>query len=291
MAPAAFADRRGGPTVYEGTGYQTGVAVLEALHALSRVTYSPTTLVHLRCEPRELVGSGQLGYDFGIEDEEGRRDVEAKAAPMRAEVVELLARLRHHVDSQPLVQLELAHGKDTRWTAALAALLANAAEATSEEELQRLVAASGDRDRALLLQKVGDEPRQHLARMRRPALRPPRTLEESIGLVAVQLAGPAAARALVEAVTARLEEAFRSRESLLVPALRQELHQRGLLLPAPAVPPAGDQDLLPGSRSLLASTPTCLAPVPDPAAYPRQWPGPEPRRARLLLLAQHPHPP
>src|SRR3712207_2178917 len=104
-----FADRAGGPTLYEGAGYQTGVALLQPLGLLARQQQSPLVALSLRCEPRTHVPGGQLGYDVGVVTPEQQRTIEVKASPTPAEVVELIARLPSAVDSGQVLQL--VHGK------------------------------------------------------------------------------------------------------------------------------------------------------------------------------------
>ncbi len=61
-----FADRAGGPSLYEGAGYQTGVSLAEMLGLLARQQQAPATVLRMRCEARQLVAGGQFGYDLAV---------------------------------------------------------------------------------------------------------------------------------------------------------------------------------------------------------------------------------
>jgi hypothetical protein len=107
-----FADRAGGPAVYDGTGYQTGVAVVEALGLLAHQQQSPLAVLRLRCETRLLVSNGQLGFDLGVEAYQEDRRLEMKSSPVRADVVEMIERLPT-VAEHARRMLQLVHGKAT----------------------------------------------------------------------------------------------------------------------------------------------------------------------------------
>jgi hypothetical protein len=90
-----FADRAGGPTLYEGTGYQTGVSLLEALALLARQQQSPLAVLRLRCESRVPVGGGQFGFDLGVVTADDDRQMEIKSSPVKGDVLEIVARAGH----------------------------------------------------------------------------------------------------------------------------------------------------------------------------------------------------
>jgi len=147
-----FADRAGGPALYEGTGYQTGVAISRALALLLRQQQSPLTVFRLRCESRSLVPGGQFGFDLGEVTPETDFELEMKASPVRDEILELLARLPTARDSGRA--LRLVHGKVTKWTEALDLLVRNSGEAANDDQLIELVHASNETARQTLLDSV-----------------------------------------------------------------------------------------------------------------------------------------
>lgn len=273
-----FADRAGGPTVYEGTGYQTGVALMEALGLLARQQQSPATLLRLRCESRQLRDGGQFGYDLGVVTPEQDRQVEVKSSPIKAEVMELVARLASVVGDRGRT-LQLVHGKATKWTEALELLVRNAGEALDDDDLDRIVTASGDEDRRTLLNQIaGHEAgaKALLAHMLAPEFWPPAAVERLVTRHAVMLVGDRADD-LIRRLTLMLETAFRARTTLVVGTVLAELVDAGLIFPVTVLAPPAD----PALTQAVGVLELCRAPLPEPVLATAL--GLQPGGARALL--------
>jgi hypothetical protein len=260
-----FADRAGGPTVYEGMAYQTGVSCVEALALLHRQQQSPMSVFRLRCESRELVPGGQLGYDLSVDTPGRERLLEMKSSPVESEVKELLARLKT-VAAQPRRKIQLVYGKATKWTEALDSLLRNAGEAADDGELMALVAASADEARGELLEvclevcKDADVgPKALLQGMLRPEFLQPSQVAKEVNLHAWLLAGDRADD-LVRRLTQVLDEAFPERRTLVIGDLHVALMDAKMILAVCVVAPSSDTHL----AQAVAVLETCPAPLPEP---------------------------
>jgi tetratricopeptide (TPR) repeat protein len=263
-AAQRFADRAGGPTLFEGTGYQTGVALLHAMVLLSRRLGSPLVVLRLRCESRTLVdGGGQLGYDLGLLTPEVDLQIEAKGSPVLSDIVELLERLTS-LGGHPRKRLQLVHGKVNAWTTALALLVRNAGEALDDDDLSKIVAASQDAERLELLTAVtvppdGGSVKSLLAGMAPPEALTPEALAREVRRHAHFLAGERA-EDLIERLSVRLTEAFRTRATLVIAELHDELLAAGLVPQVGAVTPMTDQLL----ARAIGTLDLCPAPLPEP---------------------------
>lgn len=257
-----FADRRGGPALYEGTAYQNGVALLETLGLLGRRQQSPLVVLTLRCEHRILVEGGQLGFDLAVVSPEGCRQLEMKSSPVRDEVVELLARLVT-IASEPGQLLQLVHGKANRWTEALESLLRSAGEAVDADQLLAIVSASGDAERLALLIGLPPHPtlgpKALLARMARPEFLAPAAVGREVQMLAHLLAGERADD-VVRRLTETLTQAFSVRATLSVGDLHADLVTAGLIYPVTVLAPPSDPML----TRAVGALDVCRSPLPEP---------------------------
>lgn len=256
-----FADRAGGPTLYEGTGYQTGVSLVEFLGLLARQQQAPALVLRLRCEARQLVAGGQFGYDLGVLTPDQDRQIEMKSSPVKDEVVELVARLASVVGT-PGRTLQLIHGKATKWTEALDLLVANGGEAVDDDDLDRIVAASGDTDRRTLLDLLAGHDagaKALLLHLQPPEFMPPASVRNLVERHAHALACEQADE-LVRRLTQTLDTAFRSRATLVVADVLGELVDAGLIFPVTVLTPQADPALTQAVGVLEA----CRVPLPEP---------------------------
>lgn len=255
-----FADQAGGPALYAGIEYQTGVSLLEALGLLARQQQSPLTVLRLRCESRMLVPGGQFGFDLGVMTQEINRQIEMKSSPVKSDVIEIVVRLADAMEQG--WQLQLVHGMVTKWTEALRLLIRNAGEAVDDEELAVIVHASHDVSRRelfeTLLTRVGVGPRALLAQMVSPAFLPPAAVERLVRTNAFLLAGDGADE-LVRRLTMTLGEAFTTRRTLVLSDLHSELVDAALILRVAVVTPSADP-LLARAIGVLN---VCRAPLPE----------------------------
>jgi hypothetical protein len=255
-----FADRAGGPAMYEGTGYQTGVAVVEALGLLAHQQQSPLAVLRLRCETRLLARNGQLGFDLGVEAPHEDRQLEMKSSPVKADVVEIIERLST-VAGHPSRLLQLVHGKATRWTEAMDLLQRNAGEAADDAELATLASASGDADRQYLFSALASHqagPRALLAHLAAPSFLPPVSVERLAEAQAKLLAGDRADE-LIRQLTELLTKAFKARKTLLIHDVHAQLVDAGLIYPVTVVAPPADPRL----TRAVGVLDQCRAPLPE----------------------------
>lgn len=254
-----FADRAGGPSGMAGDEYQVLASCHEALTLISRSQSSPFATMSLRCESRVLVGRGQLGFDLGVVTPEGDKQVEAKSAPLVAEVVELLARLP--VLAAQGRSIQLVHAKETAWTDALAELVRNAGEAVDDDELLKIVKASANAKRQELLEAVPTaEPGRKglLASMEPPNLLPFGALRKVLLLQAGLLAGDRAER-LLQRLTGILRDAFQTRRTWDVGDLHRMLITERLVTVVAVVALPSDSPML----RAIAVLDACAAPLPE----------------------------
>lgn len=224
-----FADSAGGPAGMVGTEYQVMVACHEALMLLSSVQSYPITLARLRCESRVLVAEGQLGFDVGVITDDDDRQIEVKTAPVRDEIVELLARLPV-LESQGRVT-QLVHAKETAWTTALADLVSNAWEAADEAELDQIVGLAGSR-RQELYNCIPAQSRPGklllLRSMCHPNLLPLKGLKSLLQMQATAIAGDHGGALLLE-LGELIRQAFQNRRTWEITDLHRVLTEKGLI--------------------------------------------------------------
>lgn len=257
-----FADLSGGPATYQGTRYQTGVACMEALIAVSRQLAEPLAVLRLRCESRTIVAGGQLGFDFTVSEDVRDRSVEVKgASPSREEVLELVGRLGAAADADRPTVLQLVHGRGGVWAEALDAVVRAAGEAADDDELAALVDASGSAERRAVLGAVPEHDsfgrRSLLGRMVAPELWSPPSVTQAVALHARLLTGDRAVE-LVLAVDAVLSEAFAARRTLLVSELLEGLQDDGLVRATMPGPSASD-----AATRAVTVLDACPVPLPE----------------------------
>lgn len=155
-----FADARGGPGNFNGTGFQTLTMVRLALEWMQASVWAPAVAGLVCSEPRSLVGDGQVGFDIGLRDGTGPDDlVEVKLNPTPGEVTAVVACARVLAATggrAATVRLESA--RRTASFTSLERLVAHRGEARDLEQFQALVAASGDAFEASLFRELGDDP-------------------------------------------------------------------------------------------------------------------------------------
>lgn len=254
-----FADRAGGPSVFAGANYQTGVVCVELLTQLMWQQQSPLTPLNLVCEGRAITGEGQLGFDLRVVTPVEDRFDEVKASPQPVEVHELVARLDKIGDGKTV---RLVHGKATVWTKALDRLVALAHEAVTDAEFSVLVDAAGDEAVTSLLGSVPDTApgrRALLRRMDAPNWMPPALLSRQAESMARMQAGDRAPD-LLRVLRDRIDAGSERRVDLVVSQVLDELVEAGLVVRLDVHSPSADPVL----ASAIAILERCPVPLPEP---------------------------
>lgn len=251
-----FADRAGGPTLYMGANYQSGVVCSEVLRLVAWQQRSPMAVLHVVVEGRALAEGGQFGFDLHVLTPEEDVLIEVKASPLPEEVRELLARLG---SLGPGPRVRLVHGKATKWTTALDRLVRYAGEATDDAGLRALVAAADDDDLTSLLADVAGGSRQLLLRMDAPEFRPPVSLTRDVEMHARLLAGDRAGD-LIRRIGELADLAAEVRADIRVGELLDGLVADGVVARLDIAGPLADGRL----TVALAVLDRCPAPLPEP---------------------------
>lgn len=254
-----FADQAGGPSVFAGANYQTGIACAELLRLLVWQQQSPLAPLSVVCEPRAVRSKAQLGFDLRVVEPDQDRFDEVKASPQPAEVQELVARLDKISDGQTV---RLVHGKDTVWTRALDRLVGLAHEAVTDDELTTLVDAAADDNVTTLLSGVPDTApgrRLLLRRMDAPYWVPAALLSSLAETTARMLAGDRADQ-LLRLLRDRIGAASERRVDLVVSQVLDDLVGAGLVVRLDVQAPSADPNL----ASAIAVLDRCPVPLPEP---------------------------
>jgi hypothetical protein len=250
-----FADRAGGPTLFMGANYQSGVVCAEVLRLVAWQQRSPMAVLHAVVEGRALVGGGQYGFDLRVVTPEEDVLIEVKASPLPEEIRELLARLGK-LPAGPRVRL--VHGKATKWTTALDRLVRYAGEATDDAGLRALVEASGDDDLASLFGDVASDSAELLARMDAPEFLAPSSLARGVETASRLLAGDQGPD-LVRRVLALAAVGAEDRADIRVGELLDGLVDDGVVARLDVAGPLGDGRL----AVAVAVLDRCPAPLPE----------------------------
>lgn len=257
-ALAARSDRRGGPGNFAGIDYQLLVQISKLLSWVmeGRRRIRPTAVI--RCEPRELIGDGQLGFDLGFTGRTEAPDelVEVKRAPTRSDVLDLVRRLPLMAASSGHIGL-VSEGRTVAFTA-LEKLHEHGGEAADGDEFFARV-EGGDPFEATLFGALGDSPKRAISVMLEPVLEGEQSLRQRVEFMARTLAYPGRDGELTDRLFRELQRGATRRLAIPLTRLVAELEEAGLLMPEPTVAPDMDDEQI----AALCVLETCPGPLPS----------------------------
>jgi tetratricopeptide (TPR) repeat protein len=280
---SALADRRGGPGNYGGTAYQAWYGVKRIVDWLLAHWTDSTAVGFARCEARivqnirdegldEGLRVGQHGFDFALTGVPGVAPDyrEVKRSPSKAEVIELLASLRHMPAATPgqlALQVGLVSESETTDYSRLVRLLALAGEATNDEELTSLVTATGEEALSAHLDAVGSASTPGRRQLLLDRMGPPELWFETPLLADIEkttnylAGGESAGETLRDNLFRRVVAASQARQALPLQDVRLALIEEGLMHEGPSAAALADPENDDLAR-LFVVLERCPVPVP-----------------------------
>jgi hypothetical protein len=215
---------RGGPATYAGANFQTLIGVREAVALLGSLASHPWQGSTIAAEPRSFGENGQVGYDISLPG--GRRRIEVKGAPTRADVREFAATVRDDpAGIDELTTFEFIHGQSSKAVADLTEVGRAAREAPDQAHFGELVARMSDEQRELVSRLGADGWRR--ARQIRSRYLPEAEARMRVEWVTDRMYGEGPAKAVRDRLAARFAAAAEHREAFAVVDLRDELAAAG----------------------------------------------------------------
>lgn len=254
----SFSGAMGGPSTARGVRYQLDYAIVQALKGISRTLSSLKDLT-IGLEPRTAYAHGIDGWDILIAPP--GLLIEVKLRPNSDDILGWLERVKRNTSMAGGREYRLVYGSvGTPLLTSLLQMTRLALEVgTDGIKFKELLLREGGRDFQRVLSTIGDRYLEILAKLSLHNV-PPTSLEDTIEVLARQIAGQTGGRRLIHFLHTKFSDAMGLRLSLSVNQLVNEANSQGITLQPP--PEIDVEDLSREAAAALFVLDCCPAPIP-----------------------------